>query len=514
MTHSEHRGGLILNGQNLSCETLVQAINADQAFKIDDLCWDQIEKSRAFFESIVAQGTPAYGITTGVGSQKDYVVPQGEVAAYNMRLVRAHATRVPGPLLPFKIVRAVLAVMINEFSQGHSGVSRALIETMIEVANTAQMPEIDASGSVGASDLVPLAQLAVWLLSLDAAKERGLPRAKETLSLINHNAVTLSLGAAAIVELKQLAALYDLTAAATLEGFRGNVGSLSQVVNSVHRRKGQRACAARVRSHLEGSKLFNEGEARFLQDPLSFRTVSQAHGAVAEIVERFEEMWNDELNTVSDNPIIDIETGTANSHANMDTTRLTLGLDTVRQALAKIADLSGERIQKLQWPAFSGLPTGLAEGEGQAAGGVQFLNLGHIAASLITSVKIWAGPHLLISVGQLADGVEDTSGHAMHAVHDLQRQLDAGWKIATIELIIAVWAIHRRRIVVEDLGVGVRHIYGVIRPLLPINAEGDAPFSLTPVIDAVKKSVKQQPFESRKPVGQSEFLASSDRTVA
>lgn len=486
MTHTTHRGGLVLDGQSLCCDRLVQAIDADYPFAVDDLCWDQIQKSRAFVEDIVAQGTPAYGITTGVGSQKDFVVPQRDVASYNMRLVRAHATRVPGPLLPAKIVRAVLAIMINEFSQGHSGVSRALIETMVEAANAAQMPGIDASGSVGASDLVPLAQLAVWLLSLDVAEERGLPRAKETLSLINHNAVTLSLGAVAIVELKQLTALYDLTAAATLEGFRGNTGSLSEAVNRVHRRKGQRECAARIRAHLEGSKLFDDGEARFLQDPLSFRTMSQAHGAVAEIVERFEEMWNEELNTVNDNPIINIDTGAPNSHANMDTTRLTLGLDTVRQALAKIADLSGERIQKLQWPAFSGLPTGLAEGEGQATGGVQFLNLGHIAASLITSAKIWARPHLLISVGQLADGVEDTSGHAMHAVHDLQRQLDAGWKIATVELIIAVWAIHRRRIPVEELGVGVRGIYEVVRPLLPINTEGDTPFSLTPVIEAVK----------------------------
>jgi len=399
MTHPSHRSGFALDGQGLSCETLVQAIDAEHAFEVDDLSWAQIQKSRAFVEDIVAEGTPAYGITTGVGSQKDYMVPKRDVAAYNMRLVRAHATRVPGPLLPDKILRAVLAIMINEFSQGHSGVSRALIETMIEAANTEQMPEIDASGSVGASDLVPLAQLAVWLLSLDAAKERGLPRAKETLSLINHNAVTLSLGAFAIVDLKQLTALYDLTAAVTLEGFRDNVGSLSEAVNRVHHRKGQRECAPKIRAHLEGSKLFENGEARFLQDPLSFRAMTQAHGAVTEIVERFEEMWNEELNTVNDNPIIDIDTGAPNSHANMDTTRLTLGLDTVRQAFAKITDLSGERIQKLQWPTFSGLPTGLAEGEGQATGGVQFLNLGHIAASLITSAKIWACPYLLISVG-------------------------------------------------------------------------------------------------------------------
>ena len=175
---------------------------------------------------------------------------------------------------------------------------------MIEVANTEQMPEIDASGSVGASDLVPLAQLAVWLLSLDAAKEHGLPSAKETLRLISHNAVTLSLGAVAIVDLKQLTALYDLTAAATLEEFRGNVGSLSEAVNRVHHRKGQRECAATIR----------------------------ALGAFTEIVERFEEMWNGELNTVNDNPIIDIDTGMPNSHANMNTTWLTVLSDKPAQA--------------------------------------------------------------------------------------------------------------------------------------------------------------------------------------
>ena len=493
MAQQSLKGGLVLNGEDLRCDTLVRAIEENHPFEIDDRCWDNVQKSRAFVEEIVARGKPAYGITTGVGSQKDFVVSQHDVASYNMRLVRAHATRVPGPLLPANIVRAVLAVMINEFSQGHSGVSRSLIETMINAANTAEMPDIDASGSVGASDLVPLAQIAVWMLSLDDAKARQLPLAKETLSLINHNAVTLSLGAVAVVELKQLTALYDLTAAVTFEGFRGNVGSLSEAVNRVHRRDFQRSCAARIRCHLEGSKLLNPGEARFLQDPLSFRAISQAHGAVTEIVEHFQQIWNDELNTVNDNPIIDVDTGEPLSHANMDTTRLTLGLDTVRQALAKITDLSGERIQKLQWPAFSGLPTGLAEGDGQAMGGVQFLNLGHIAASLITSVKIWARPHLLISVGQLADGVEDTSGHAMHAVHDLQRQIDATWKIATIELIIAIWAIHRRRIPIEDLGVDVRHAYNEIRPLLPINNEGDAPFSLGPIIDVVKRLPQRSP---------------------
>lgn len=91
-----------------------------------------------------------------------------------MRLLRAHATRVPGHVLSERVVSAVLVIMINEFSLGHSGVSVDLIETLIAAVNGGDMPEIDASGSVGASDLVTLAQLAVWLLSQDTALERRL----------------------------------------------------------------------------------------------------------------------------------------------------------------------------------------------------------------------------------------------------------------------------------------------------------------------------------------------------
>ena len=482
-TYSQH---LTLSGVDLDCDSLVQAVGRAQSVQVRPECWDQIARHRAVVDTIVRDAIPSYGITTGVGSQKDFVVSESEIAAYNMRLVNAHATRIPGPVLAPNIVRAALIIMINEFAQGHSGVSPQLLETMTTACNDDDMPQIDASGSVGASDLVPLAQMAVWLLNLDAAKAQGLPKAKETLSLINHNAVTLALGAFAVVELKQQLALFDLLGAATLEGFRGNLDALSEDVNQVHKRPGQRASAARMRHHLRNSKLWSSDAARFIQDPLSFRTLSQVHGAVGEAAERMEMIWDQELNTVNDNPIIVPGLNGAVSHANMDTTRLTLALDMMRQALGKLADLSGERIQKLQWPAFSGLPTGLAENDGAATGGVQFLNLGHIASSLITSMKIWARPHLLISVGQLADGVVDTSGHALHAVHDLQRQLDTGWKVAALEMSIAVWAIHRRKIPLDDLGQDVRRAYGLVRPLLPIGSEGEQPFALSEVIDAVK----------------------------
>jgi histidine ammonia-lyase len=450
-----HTASLLITGHDLDFRELAKAAAGGLPVSVSPDAFTAITAARNIVETILQENRPAYGITTGVGSQKDFAVDPALAAAYNARLLAAHATRVPGPILPPAAVRGAMIYLANQFASGLSGVSPELVELIAAAINGNELPEIDGSGSVGASDLVPNAQLAHWLLNRPEAKKLGLPRPKETLSLINNNAVSLAQGAIALASAERLLAAFDLAAAAALEGFRGNLGAISEAANRAHKRKGQCRAALRLRRLLGQSRLACPGEARLLQDPLSFRCVSQVHGAAAEVFTATAKVWNSELNSVNDNPIIDHETADAVSNGNMDTTRLTLAADHLRQALGKICDLAGERVHKQQWRAFSGLPAGLAEEDG-AVGGVQFLNLGHITASLVTSVKIWARPSLLNSVGQVADGVEDTASHALHAVHDLMRIIDAGWKIAGLELMIAVWAIKRRRLGTADLGKGIR----------------------------------------------------------
>ncbi len=476
---------LVLDGESLSPGLLVETAQSGRDVALSEDAWARILASRRIVDDIVESGQAAYGVTTGVGSQKDFTVSSDAVASYNERLIKAHATRVPGPTLKPETVRAVLIYMANAFGSGFSGVSEDLVRLLINRINTGDMPEIDASGSVGASDLVPLAQIAHWLLSSEEAKANGLPRAKEAISLINSNAVSLSTGAEQLSEAERLLSMFDVTAAVSLEGFRGNPWAVSEQANATHRREGQVKSARAMRRILAESVLWQTGEPRFLQDPLSFRCASQVHGAAWEVYVRARDVWTTELNAVHDNPIIDVDTGWAISQGNMDSTGMTLAIDNLRQALAKVCDVSGERLHKQQWPAFSGLPTGLSE-EGSAMGGVQFLNLGHIAASLIASAKIWASPHLLISVGQVADGVEDTAGYALHTVHDLSRLIDAAWKIVTVEIIISVWAILRRRVEPESLGEGVRRVVECIQPLLPIHTEGEEIFRIGPVVDLVR----------------------------
>jgi histidine ammonia-lyase len=105
---------------------------------------------------------------------------------------------------------------------------------------------------------------------------------------------------------------------------------------------------------------------------------------------------------------------------------------------------------------------------------------------LIASTKIWASPRLLISVGLVAVGVEDTAGYALHSVHDLNRLVDGAWKIVEVEMIISIWAIVRRRLDLQTLGERVRLVVKRLQPMLPIQVEGEEMFRLGPIVDLVR----------------------------
>ena len=475
---------LSITGKTLTHADLARAARREVKVALSDGARAEIKAARDVVEAILAENRPAYGITTGVGSQKDYKVDPAAAARYNAKLVKAHATRVPGPKLTETEVRGALVFLANQCARGFSGVSLELAELVAKAAGMDSLPEVDAQGSVGSSDLVPNSQIASWLMGLPEAQKHNLPRPKETLSLINNNAISLSVGSIALSDAERLLNAFDLAGAAALEGFRGCLPSISEAANRAHSRGGQAETAARLRGLLKDSALWQKGASRFLQDPLAFRFISQTHGGVREAFRHVAGIWDSELNSTHDNPILDVPAGQAVSVGNMDTARMVLALDYLKLGIARMADMAGDRIHKLQWPSFSGLPAGFAEDS--AIGGVQFLNMGHIAAALITQVKMEAGPVSIHSVGQVADGVEDTASHALHAAFRLKAQLEAAWTVVTLELMTAIWALKRRRIEPAQMGRGVRAAYGIIAPKLPIGVEGEAIFDLGPFVELVR----------------------------
>ncbi|MFD2263874.1 aromatic amino acid lyase [Lacibacterium aquatile] len=483
---------VVLDGESLTLATLARIAGGGVTVSLAPTAQARIQAGRAVVEDMVARKVPAYGITTGFGSQKDYALAEHELIEFNRRVIVGHSTFAPGDAVTPEAVRAALAIQLNLFATGRSGVRPELVEVLLLRLNAGLTPDVQSGSSVGASDIVSLSQMALPLLGLpgpggesDGPTVAGGLAAKEAMSLMNSNTLTLAEAAVAVHDARRLLKALDRAAALSLEGFRGNPHAWGEAVERAHPQPGQIEAGSHLRALLSGSRLWTGGEQRFLQDPLSFRCTPQIHGAAYATLAWTQGILETELNASVDNPTVDIAAGVTVSHGNMENTLLAVALDALRLALAKALQACGERIHKLQWPSFSSLPTGLAATPG-AIGGVQFLNLGHIAAAKVASATHHAAPASLLYHGQVCDGVEDVGGLAPQSVHATRRLLEDAWVLVTLESAIAAWAIDLRGIATDVLGEGLRGIQTGLRPQLPIGVEGITPFDLRPLVDYIR----------------------------
>lgn len=480
---------VVLGAGRLGLADLDAVAGTRAAVALAGEAWLRVAAARAVVDDLVARGVPAYGITTGVGSQKDHAVPAAALEAFNRALITAHASLSPGDPAPAEAVRAALAIQIHLFAMGRSGVRPALVEALIDRLVRDALPAAGLGASVGASDIVAMSQMALPLIRGEGGSAPLLDRlaAKEALSLMNSNALTLGHGALVLAEARRLLAAAEAAAALALEGFLGNPTAWI-LPAGMRRRHGQDETTERLAALLDGSQLWTPGRPRLLQDPLSLRCVPQINGAARAALDWAEAVWEDEINLPVDNPSIEgpsiEDDGACRSHGNMETTLPALAQDALRLAIAKAVEASGERLAKLHWPSFSGLPSGLAR-TADAAGGVQFLNLGHIAAAAVTACKAAAQPVLPHYRGQVCDGVEDVAGAAPEAVAATARALAPAWRAVAAEAYVAAWAVERRDIAPEALGAGTRALYRVLQPYLIPGREGMEPFDLTPVMAAL-----------------------------
>ena len=476
---------VVITGFDLSLGDVVTVARDRTTAGLSAEAWDRVERGRSVVDRIVAEGERVYGVTTGVGSQKVYDVTSQEVVDFNNRVLVAHSTRAPGRSMDPTALRAALVVMVNQFATGANGVRPELVQLLLSRLEEDRLPEVSSQGSVGAADLVPLAELATGIMAIGQEGEPFRASAKEAVALMNTNSLSLGYGALVLDDVRRLLVAFDLAAAMALEGFRGNLSPLRDAPVASLARAGRAGAAERIRAFLKDSKLWSPDEPRFIQDPLSYRCIATVHGTADRAYGHARADWEREINLSNDNPMMDLDAGVSVSHGNMESSAETLVMDNLRLLLARLADMSGERQHKLHWPSFTDLPEGLAQVSG-AVGGVEFLDLGHICASFVGKVKMAAHPYFGTTVGQLCDGIEDTAGFAMQSVEQTESALADTWTVATLEMIIASWAIARRGLSEADLGPGVRAAFQAILPELPIGREGLKQFDLRPLVDAAK----------------------------
>ncbi len=471
---------VVLTGNGLTLEEVLRVAREGARVELAPEAFERMRASRAVVERALEDGEEVYGLTTGVGARKRVRVGPDEVDEFNRLLILNHRVG-QGPDAPEDAVRATLLRLANGFAKGTAGVRPELAELVVGALSSRARPRVRMLGSVGQADLAPLADLAHGILG-----ETRLA-AGEGLALINNNSFSTALAALAVADCARLLDALDLAGALDLEAFAGNLSILHPAVGETRPYPGLQASLARLRELLEGSYLWEEGAARNLQDPLTFRCLPQVHGAARDALELARRQLGIELNASHENPLVLAAAESIVSVANFDALPLAAALDFLRIALAPALTSAGERAVKLLQAPLSGLPEGLAARAGLAEDALS--QLGVAALALTAEARLLAQPVSFELAGTtLHEGIEDRITMAPLAARRLAEMVELGERLGAVELVVAAQAVDLRGR--PRLGAGTGRAYELVRERVPFTGEGEPiPQDLEPVRELVRSGL-------------------------
>lgn len=294
--------------------------------------------------------------------------------------------------MPESWVRGAMLVRCNSLLRGHSAVRLEVIETLMKILEHNLVPLVPLRGSVSASgDLCPLSYIAgtlegnpdvrVWsgdrgtrkLISADKALESiGLAPIrfgpKECLGLLNGTAFSVAVASIAHHQADKLALLAQILTAMGTEALLGTAESFAPFIAAVRPHPGQIEVAANMRAFLKDSKLTQTGEdsgpGSLRQDRYALRTSSQWLGPGLEDMELSRRQLETELNSTTDNPLVDSTSKKMHHGGNFQAMSATSSTEKTRLSLEKIGKmLFAQSSELLNNHLAHGLPPNLAVDE-------------------------------------------------------------------------------------------------------------------------------------------------------
>lgn len=464
--------------------------------------WDQIQAVVHEYEAALDAGKPlprVYGVTTGFGEFKSRRIEPQHFEQMQRNILLSHAVGVgenadpndPVNYFQAEVIRGALALRLNAFLKGNSGVRPELVDCIVRMLNEGIIPLVPIRGSLGASgDLCPLAHLFVVLLGegryfvvssprdleydtfagveLRSAAEQlaadlgyetlPTPSFKEGLALTNGCNVSAALLALAVHDAERLANSADISAAMTLESLCGRGRALDPKVHAARGFDGQCASAANLRSLVTGSQLMDSADD--VQDAYSMRCTPQVHGATRDAIAYARMVVERECNAATDNPLFFPDAGPpwdretfhrnrpesfadllAYSAGNFHGQPLALAADFLCIAIAELANIAERRTQMLLDARHNrNLPSNLIARCGLNSG---FMIAQYTAASLVSENKILAHPASVDSIPS-SSNTEDHVSMSTIAARKLRTILGNTQAALAIELLVAAQALEWR----------------------------------------------------------------------
>ena len=380
--------------------------------------------------------------------------------------------------MPESWARASMIIRLNSLSGGASGIRVDIADSLVNLLNKDVVPRIPVRGSISASgDLSALAWIGAVMQGKSSATACAGPRdvdgarrvtradvaleeagiapislhAKEGLAIVNGTAVSAGVAALAAHESLNLAALSQVLTAMSVEALRGSDESFEPFIAQVRPHPGQVDSARNIKAFLNGSQLLNrhdsQNEATLRQDRYSIRTASQWIGPVLEDFCLAHDQLTIELNSVTDNPLIETATGRVFHGGNFQARAVTSAAEKLRQGLQSIGRMLFAQCTEMINPTTSwGLPPNLCSDDPNDS--FLFKGLDVVVAGLTSELGFLANP--VGSHVQTAEmGNQSLNSLALVSARYTLEAVDVLSQIASAHLLVLCQALDLRAIEIE-----------------------------------------------------------------
>ncbi|NOX86383.1 MAG: aromatic amino acid lyase [Chlorobi bacterium] len=489
-----------ISGERLALSDYYNILFKSQQIEPDDSTLERVEKCHTFLKEFSVNKI-IYGVNTGLGPMAQYRIEPEDQIQLQYNLIRSHTSGSGNPLETLCVKSAMIS-RLKSLSLGYSGVHPDAIKLLATLINNDIIPYIPEHGGVGASgDLVQLSHIALVLIGEGEVFYEGKRQQtkavfeklniqplsvylREGLALINGTSVMSGIGIINIIRAELLINWSVVASAMINEIVQSFDDHFSKELNSTKMHNGQQIIADAMRNLLADSKLIEKRSDHLyngkieekifkqkIQEYYSLRCVPQVLGPVLDAVSNAGQVLVNEINSVNDNPVVDVNTQTVYHGGNFHGDYVSFEMDKLKIAVTKLSMLAERQINFLMnnklnevLQPFVNLGT---PGLNLGLQGTQFTATSTVAENQTLSV-----PMYIHSIPSNNDN-QDIVSMGTNAALMTKKVIENTFEVLAVEFLAIIQAIDYLQNS-EKLAQRTKDTYSRIREIVPVFTE-DAP---------------------------------------